>query len=200
MLADDSPEQITVYLRRLSAGDPAAESQLADAVYAQMRRIAQRIIREKSPDYTLQATALVNEALMELIRYRGVEWQDRIHFFRTAARLLHRRCIDIIRSERAQKRPPRDAKVELGDLPIPAPEKYEEALTVHRELDFIATYDPALAELVEMVYFGGVSTAAVAEIRGVSERTVKRHLDIARRRIKARIKKHRPNSATDSAV
>ena len=196
---DESLAQITVYLRRLSSGDLDAESQLANAVYAQMRRLARRVVSNEAADFSIQATALLNEALLELLRYRPVEWQDRAHFFRAASQLLRRRCIDHIRAQRAEKRPPRKLRVDLTDLPVPSPDRFEEILLVHTELEHLARKDKSLAELVEMVYFGGVSIEAVAEMRGVSDRTIKRHLDFARRCMKARLKKNCPVLSANSA-
>lgn len=71
---------ITLYLKQLSEGDAAAESLLAEAVYAQLQRIARRVVHG-GPDVSLEATALVNEVLLELVRTRSIQWRDREHFF-----------------------------------------------------------------------------------------------------------------------
>jgi RNA polymerase sigma factor (TIGR02999 family) len=192
-------EQITYYLKRLSAGDATAESPLADAVYSQMQRIAKGILQRESRDCSLQATALTNEVLLELIRVRSVEWQDRSHFFRVAARMLRRRFIDYIRAQRAAKRPPRSARVECEQLLLPAEDRFEEIILVNEGLDQLADFDPALAELVEMVYFGGTPICTVAEIRGVSEKTIDRHLELARRWLEARFRVSCPRFSSQSA-
>ena len=173
--------QITVYLKQLSGGDSTAESLLADAVYAQLQRIARRVTHTNSPDISLQATALVNEVLLELVRLRSIDWKDREHFFRTAGRLLRRRFVDHIRERRALKRPQKGASVPCEDLLLPAEDRFEEIIQVNEGLEQLADWDPALAELIEMVYFGGIPIASVAEIRGVSKRTIVRQLDFARR-------------------
>jgi hypothetical protein len=107
-MGDTHPEleQITVLLKRLSAGDSSAETPLADAVYSQLRLVAHGIVGRDPRYSTLQATGLVNTVLLELLRIRSIDWKDREHFFRTASRMLRRRFVDHIRSRRAAKRPP----------------------------------------------------------------------------------------------
>ena len=181
---EDQLQNITIYLKRLSAGDSTAESPLAEAVYGQMQRIARKMLSDQRAHCSVEATGLVNEVLLELVRLRSLEWQDRSHFFRMAARLLRRRFIDHIRASRALKRPPKKAQVDCLDLFLPAEERFDEIILVDEGLERLASFDPALVELVEMIYFGGVPISAVAEIRGVSEKTVDRHLDLARRWLK----------------
>jgi RNA polymerase sigma factor (TIGR02999 family) len=184
--ADAGLDQITVYLKRLSAGDKSAETPLAEAVYSQMRTAARGIVGNASGYLTLQATSLVNIVLLELLRLRSVDWKDREHFFRTASRMLRRRFIDYIRARRAAKRPPSDARAEFEECLLPTEERFDEILDVNLGLDELAVFDPDLAELVEMVYFGGCPIGTVAEIRGVSPKTVSRHLDLAQSWLKTR--------------
>jgi RNA polymerase sigma factor (TIGR02999 family) len=179
--ADTDLGQITVYLKQLSEGDSTAESLLADAVYAQLQRIARRVVHSGSSSVSIEATALVNEVLLELVRTRSINWKDREHFFRTAGRLLRRRFVDHIRAQRAAKRPPKSASVQYEDVLLPVEDRFEEIILVNEGLEQLAGLDPALAELVEMVYFAGIPIASIAEIRGVSEKTIGRHLDLARR-------------------
>jgi RNA polymerase sigma factor (TIGR02999 family) len=185
---NESPGQITNYLKRLANGDSSAEDPLAEIVYVELQRMARRILRGKSPDFSLQTDALVNDALLELVRLRSVDWQDRSHFFRVASRLLRRRLIDHIRGQRALKRPPPGARLSLEDILLPAPERFEEVLFVNEGLEQLAKFDTQLAELVELVYFGGVPIDTIAEIRGVSQRTIDRHLDLARRWMETRLR------------
>jgi RNA polymerase sigma factor (TIGR02999 family) len=184
--ADAGFEQITVYLKRLSAGDQSAETPLAEAVYNQMRSAARGIVGDPSGKLTLQATGLVNMVLIELLRLRSVDWKDREHFFRTASRMLRRRFIDYIRARRAAKRPTSAERVDIEACLLPTDACFDEILDVHRGLDELAEFDPDLAELVELVYFGGCPIATAAEIRGVSPKTIGRHLDLAEKWLRAR--------------
>jgi RNA polymerase sigma factor (TIGR02999 family) len=184
---ENAPAQITVFLRRLSAGDSSAETPLADAVYSEIRATAKRLFDCGKNDTTLQATSLVNIVLLELVRLRSIEWQDREHFFRTAARLLRRRFIDHIRARRAAKRPQNVMKSQLEDLMLPTEERFDEILDIDQALLELAQFDPALAELVELVYFGGCPLKTVAEMRGVATKTVRRHLTLAEKWLKTRL-------------
>lgn len=193
------PGEITVYLKRLSAGDPSAEAPLAEAVYAQLQRISRHLLQSKSPDITLQPTALVNTVLLELVRIRSIHWEDRAHFFRVAARLLRRRLIDDIRQRRKMSRPPERQRVDLDDLLAPREERFDEILFVNEGLERLAKFDPPLAELIEMVYFGGVTIAMAAELRAVSEKTIDRHLELGRRWLKTEMATPCPSFRGNSA-
>lgn len=180
MSEDPDPGAITVYLQRLSAGDASAEAPLAEAVYARIQRLARAMMRNRRPD-VLQPTALANEVLLELVRLRSIDWENRVHFYRVASRMLRRRLTDHIKAEQAAKRPSAAYRVHMDEVLLPAPEKFQEVLLVHEGLDALAEFDPDLAELIEMIYFGGLTIAAAAEMRGVSEKTIDRHLDLGRR-------------------
>jgi RNA polymerase sigma factor (TIGR02999 family) len=199
MCPSDDLGNITVYLKRLALGDSSAEEPLADLVYVQLQNIARRILSGKSPDFTLEATELVNEVLIELVRLRSIDWQDRGHFFSVASRLLRRRFIDHIRSQRALKRPPGNARLSVEELLLPAPDRFEEVMFVHEGLEQLSKFDTELAQLVELVYFGGVPIRTVAELRGVSEKTIDRHLDLARRWLESRFRSVCPSLARKSA-
>ncbi|MBM3787522.1 MAG: sigma-70 family RNA polymerase sigma factor [Acidobacteria bacterium] len=181
----DENVEITAYLRRLRDGDSTAEDDLANAVYGRMREMSHALMRANPGHPSVRPTALVNEVLLELMRLRTVEWNDRIHFYRAASRLMRRRLIDYIRHSNTKRRPPHEMRTDLDDgdldrLAAVHPNRFEEIYAVHEALDKLGELDPPLAELVEMVYFGGVTIAAVAELRGVSTKTVLRHLDLAR--------------------
>lgn len=190
-----SPGEITQYLQRLREGDTSAEEPLAQAVYTRMVELSRAAMYGRSAAASLQPTALANEVLLELIRLRSVDWQDRAHFFRMAARLLRRRLIDHIR--RAGRRPPHSDEA-VEDLLMPTEDRFPEILAVHEGLDDLTKIDPPLAELIEMIYFGGLTVAAAAEIRGVSEKTIDRHLDLGRRWLSKRLSQ-RPSDPSSNA-
>ena len=96
-MADDSaavPGDITRWLKNWSGGDSGAFSALAPLVYDQLRQIARQRLSGERGDHTLQPTALVNEAFLVLVRERGIDWQNRAHFFALASRLMRRILID----------------------------------------------------------------------------------------------------------
>ena len=182
-----APSAITLYLRRLKNGDASAEEDLADAVYERLVHMAKSAMHGRSAADSLQPTALANEVLLELVRIRDIDWHDRIHFYRVASRLLRRRLIDHIRVTKAEKRPQPGHRVPLNDLLLPKVERFDEIYEVHCALEQLADFDPDLAELIEMVYFGGFTITALAELRGVSEKTIDRHLELGRRWLKKKL-------------
>jgi RNA polymerase sigma factor (TIGR02999 family) len=192
--------EITLYLKRLSAGDTSAEGPLADAVYAQLQRIARGLLQSESNEMSLQPTALVNGVLLELVRIQSVNWEDRAHFFRVASRLLRRRLIDYIREHRTAKYIPKNQRIDLDDLILPSEERFDEILFVNQGLDKLAKEDPPLAELIEMVYFGGVTIPMAAQMRKVSEKTIDRHLDLGRRWLKLQLDGPCPSFDVNSAL
>src|SRR5436853_5872583 len=86
----DSADKITRLLGEVRAGKPEAESVLINAVYGELRQIAGRLLQRERPGHTLQATALVNEAYLQLLGEANVDWKDRNHFFAAAAQSMRR--------------------------------------------------------------------------------------------------------------
>lgn len=196
----DEAHLITDCLRRLSKGDQSAESPLADAVYNRLRHLGRVAMSHQKNGATLQPTALVNEVLLELLRIRDVNWKDRGHFYRVASRLLRRRLIDHIRSRRASKRAPSGGLAELDEAMAPKECRFDEIIWVHEGLSKLAELDAPLAELIEMVYFGGVGIAEAAKIRGVATRTIIRHLEFGRLMLTNLLASPCPLEAESSAI
>ena len=90
----DSTEEITRLLGELRAGKPEAESILLDAVYRELKQIAGHLLQRERPGHTLQPTALVNEAYLQLLGDANVDWKDRNHFFAAAAQSMRGRLSD----------------------------------------------------------------------------------------------------------
>ena len=95
---------VTAWLVAWGKGDPAADSRLMEAVYADLRRVARRRLRAERGDHSLTPTALVHEAYVRLVDLRRVRWQNRVQFFAIAARLMRRVLVDHARGHAALKR------------------------------------------------------------------------------------------------
>jgi RNA polymerase sigma factor (TIGR02999 family) len=119
--------QITRLLKAWGRGDSAALDRLTPLVYDHLHRIARKYVRRERPGYTLQATALVNEAFLRLVDTRDLEWADRAHFFAVCARVMRRILVDAARSRVAIKRGGQGGRAEhasainLDRLPSPGP-------------------------------------------------------------------------------
>src|ERR1017187_1553307 len=179
MVMGTAPDSITQLLHDVEAGDRAAETRLIELVYQNLHRIAQRYMRRERPDHTLQATALVHEAYMEL-RGRKTTWKDRAHFYAAAAQSIRRILVDHARGARAEKRGGGARKLTLNDLLLFSDRESEELLDIHNALDRLAEWDPRQAKIVELRFFGGLTETEIAEVLQVSERTVKEDWKIAR--------------------
>lgn len=173
-------EDITGLLRRAQQGDRVAEARLLEVLYAELRRIAGLCIRSERRELTLQPTALVHEAYLRLVGKQASEWQNRKHFLAAAAQVMHHVLVDCARARRAQKRGGNLCRVEL-DKELPASGDWAvDLLDIHEALGRLAKLDERQARVVEMRFFAGLTEVEIAEILGVSERTVKREWEFAR--------------------
>ena len=175
--------EITRYLIELRAGNRDAEGALLNAVYPELKRRAAAYLRSERPGHTLQATALVNEAYLQLIggtAATDVDWKDRSHFFAVAARAMRRILVDHARHRKAAKREGGRARVEFTDTLAIAEDRLDEVIAVDAALTRLASLDPRQSRIVEMRFFGGLSEEEIAEILGIASRTVKRDWKVAK--------------------
>ena len=172
---------ITALLAGARAGDDVCESQLFEAVYAELKRMASAQLRNERPDHTLQPSALVNEAYIRMLGAADAGWDNRAHFFKTAAGVMRRILVDHARKRRADKRDGKLQRVELDWEPAAVPDhEVERVLAIDEALTRLAEWDVRQAKVVELRYFAGFDVGETAEILGVSEKTVKRDWSMAR--------------------
>jgi len=165
---------VTEVLIGASAGDREAAAELWDLTYEELRRIAYRMLQSERSDHTLSGTALVHEAFVRLVDQDRVQWQDRAHFFAVAAQACRRILIDHARKHRAQKRGGGRARITLERVQIEADRTSEDLIDLHEALEKLETLNGRLSQIVEYRYFGGLSEAEIADVLGISERTVRR--------------------------
>lgn len=168
------PSEVTLLLTQLSAGDRSAEEALLPRVYVELHRLAAAQLRRERPGHTLQATALVHEAYMRLCATAGMEYQNRVHFFRVAARLMRRVLIDYARQRNASKRGLGVAPVPLNDRLLVSDDHLPLVLEIDDVLSQLEEKSPRLAQIVEMQFFAGLTEREIAEALNVCERTVRR--------------------------
>jgi RNA polymerase sigma factor (TIGR02999 family) len=152
-----------------------AAAELLPAVYEELRRLAGGYLRLERPDHTLQATELVHEAYLRLVDGSKVDWAGRTHFLAVGAGAMRRVLIDHARRRLAQKRGSAPERVTLGDSiqrgPAPGMDPVD-LLSLNDALERLAAVDERGARVVELRFFGGLSAAEIAEVLGVSRRTV----------------------------
>ena len=165
--------EVTALLRGLQAGDGTAESKLIPMIYPEMRRLAARLMSRERPDHTLQPTALVHEAYLRLFKLRDLDVQSRAHFFAIAARIMRQILIDSARARRAVKRGG-GRRLEIDTTSLKGTEGHIDFLELDAALGRLQFAAPRPGQVVEMLFFGGMTMQDAALVLGVSERTVKR--------------------------
>ena len=177
---DDETSETTRLLRAWADGDQSALERLTPHVYRSLRRIAGHHLRNERPGQTLQATALVHEAYLELIDVKNVDWNHRAHFFAVSAQIMRRILLDRARRRLAAKRGGNAERVDLDDLPDLSGDRARELIALEDALNALAAIDQRKARVVELRFFGGLSVEEIAAVMAVSPETVMRDWKFAR--------------------
>jgi RNA polymerase sigma-70 factor, ECF subfamily len=168
---------VTRLLLDWNDGNQEALEKLVPLVYAELRRLAKGYMRGERQGHTLQTTALINEAFLRLIDWKNVSWQNRAHFFGVSAQLMRRILVDFARARRG-KRGGDVSCVTLHEALIPA-DAGTDVVAVDDALKGLEAIDPRKGRVVELRFFGGLSTEETAEVLKVSTRTVEREWSLA---------------------
>lgn len=155
--------------------------QLFEAVYDRLRALASGALRMERAGHTLETTALVHEAYVKLSAGASPAWKDRAHFFGVAARAMRQILVDHARARGREKRGGNWRRTTLdASLLVGEPGAGVEVLDVHRALEKLAAGHPDLERIVELRFFAGLENREIAQLEGVSERTIERHWRFAR--------------------
>jgi RNA polymerase sigma factor (TIGR02999 family) len=157
----------------------AASEELFQTLYAELHRLARRELRRNAM-VTLSATELLHEAFLDLSKRDGVAFPDRARFMTYAARAMRGLVIDYARQRKAQKRGGEFRFTALDTSVCDGVADDRQLSGIADALDELATVDAPLAQLVDLKFFCGLSTAEIAALRGVSARTVERDWTRAR--------------------
>ena len=174
----NQPGDITQLLREWRGGSSAAENQLFDRVYADLRRLARLRLKHERKDRSLQTTELVDQIYMRLVAAKDRDWQNRQHFFAIAGRAMRRHLIDLARA-----RPDVDlVGFESLEQILPAGSaKIDAAITLDRLLQQLEKTNPAWCNLVELKFFLGLTDEEAADVLSIKLRTLQRMWRDARR-------------------
>ncbi|MEM8931345.1 MAG: sigma-70 family RNA polymerase sigma factor [Acidobacteriota bacterium] len=179
-MSEDSGE-VTRLLVRLRDGDDGALEHLVSFVYAEMRRVASGLIRRESSGHTLRATDVVHEAYLRLFDGDRLAWDDRRHFFGSAAIAMRRVLVDHARRANAGKRIPKDELVPIDVADGESGQRLDvDILALDQALARLTELAPRQAQIVELRYFAGLTESEVAELLDISRGTVTREWRIAR--------------------
>jgi RNA polymerase sigma factor (TIGR02999 family) len=172
-------EQLEQLIQSAERGDATSREELFTVLYGELHRLAQRELR-RNAFLTMSPTTLLHETYLNLSGRPGSMFPDRARFLAYAARAMRGLIIDYVRSRRAQKR---GGAFEITSLPteLPAGAAIEGELEgIAEALEALGTFEPRLAQLVDLKFFCGFSFAEIAELQGISERTAQRDWDKAR--------------------
>lgn len=178
-------------LRAVDKGESALADQLLPEMYQELRQLAASKIAKQAPGQTLQATALVHEVWLRFDSAEQQKWKTRKHFFLTAAKAMTQILIDRARRKLSHRRGAGAEHVEADLVDIQAPAKEETLLLMNDALEEFREIDPDKAEIVSLRFFAGFTEPEIADIFGVSERTVRRSWTFARAWLFNRVKEMR---------
>ena len=178
-MPEDQSQSVTRLLQHWSNGDDEALGKLLPLVYAELRRVARQQLRRERPDHTLQSTALVHEAYLRLLGSEPPELRNRTHFIAVASRLIRQILVDYARERNAAKRDGgARVSIEFVDaLPLSGD---DELLALDDALNDLYRTDERQGRIVDMKFFGGLSSPEVSEVLGLSRATVDRDWATAR--------------------
>jgi RNA polymerase sigma factor (TIGR02999 family) len=153
---------------------------LLPTVYDELKRIAHRQLARARPGATLSTTVLVHEVYERLSSAQAVPTGDRAHFFALCARAMRQVIIDHARERGALKRGAGQVVYELGDHDAPDIGQPDAIVALDQALLALEALDPRLVRLIELRLFAGLEPAAIAQLDGVTVRTVQRDWQRAR--------------------
>ena len=180
MATPNDGDEVMRGLTAAGHGGRAAVDRLVPLVYDELRRIAHRRLLAEQTGHTLDTTALVHEAYLELAALDRLQFQSRAHFLAVAAQAMRRVLIDYAVRRGAQKRGGARRPVSLDEVPLIADERGEELLALDEALERLAGIDERQCRVVECRFFGGMSIEETAEALDTSPATVKRDWTLAR--------------------
>lgn len=184
--------QITQVLGAVARGEAGVAQDLLPLVYAELRRLAEARMAHEASGHTLQATALVHEAWLRLVKEGDKTWANRALFFAAAAEAMRRILIENVRRKSRLKRGGGQLiRVDLSEIDLAENAPDDRVLLIDEALERLRGENPEAAKLVTMKFFAGMTSQEIAEILGVTERTVERRWAFAKAWLLDNIQKSR---------
>lgn len=176
----NKPPDISDLLTRVAAGGRESADRLLEAVYDQLRKVAQRRLQDERPGHSLQATALVHEAYLRLVRGQEVAWSSRAEFYVAAARAMERILIEHARARGRLKRGGDRSPAAADVVDLARDENLEEVVALKEAIDKLAADDARAALVTRLRFYAGLTVEETAAALEISERTVMREWEYAR--------------------
>jgi RNA polymerase sigma factor (TIGR02999 family) len=175
--------EVTRILGAIERGDVRAAEELLPLVYQELRQLAAQRLNKEAPGQTLQATALVHEAYIRLVGAEEANWSGRAHFFSAAAEAMRRILIDIARRKKSLKSGGDRKRVDLDEADFTVEVAPEQLIALDEAISKLSEEDHAVADLVKLRYFAGLTIEQAAEVMKLSTRTAYRYWAYARARM-----------------
>jgi RNA polymerase sigma-70 factor (ECF subfamily) len=172
--------EITRLLGGFRNGEPEAEARLLELTYRELRKIAAGHLRREHALRSLQTTDLVHDAYLRLVDQAANHWRDRGHFYQVAAHVMRQILIDHARKRNAGKRGGGVPEISLDHAIDIAQAGSGDLLLLEEALTRLEKADRRQCQVVEMRFFAGLQEEEIAEILGVSARTINREWRMAR--------------------
>jgi RNA polymerase sigma factor (TIGR02999 family) len=166
------PGDVTRLLWDVRDGDREAFDRVMDIAYDELRRVAERQLVRERPDHTINTTALVHEAYVKLVDQARLPWENRAHFFGIAARAMRQILVDHARRKLAKKRGGDRNRETLSGRP--AEQTSAELIALADALETLSQLSERQRRVVECKFFAGMKEEEIAEVLGVSVRSVQR--------------------------
>ncbi|HEU5397184.1 MAG TPA: ECF-type sigma factor [Verrucomicrobiae bacterium] len=174
---------ITLLLQATSRQEGTAREELFKLVYNELRRMAAARMAREAAGQTLQPTALVHEAWLQLVDAGQRTWENRAHFFGAAADAMRRILIDVARRKSTLKRGGGLKRVDVAELDLAQASPDDHVLLIDEALENLEKDDPERARIVALKFFGGLTNREVAETLDIGERSVERQWAAAKVRL-----------------
>lgn len=170
--ADETQAYITSVLEQVDAGDHSAVAELLEGAYAELRALAGSFFRDQRANHTLQPTALVHEAFVKLTNGKTMRWENRKHFFIVAGKVMRQVLADHAKGRLREKRGGDWQRVTLTGLAGANEGAELDAVALEAALAELDTLNRRHAQIVELRFLTGLTIDEVADVLGVSSRTV----------------------------
>lgn len=171
---------ITRFLQSESSRGELPSEDLLPLVYDELRHLAALDMNCERPGQTLQPTALVHEAWLRLTGGGGRRWNDRAHFFRTAAQVMRRILVDRARQKSAVKRGSGGEHIDISGIDLADASQDDRILLVNEVLERLEKENPEMAQIITMRFFGGLTNREISDALAISERSVDRRWNYAK--------------------
>lgn len=179
-MSDENTHEVTEILQKWREGDSKAAERLFPLVYDELKRQARAYLRRERPNHTLQPTALVHEAYLRMVDRTALTAENRTHFFALASRVMRQILVDHARRRNAGKRGGAAERFSLENMDILPAQSAADLLELDEALQKLEKIDNRKCRVVDMRFFGGLKEKEIAEVLGITEKTVRRDWQFAK--------------------